>query len=79
MFTVKIQADFRFSDLSEPQAKSRQDQRKFGDLSHREASQEASSAPIAHHAHDRHHDQRVANQHKQPQQFLVLSQAAQQW
>jgi hypothetical protein len=50
MFTVKIQADFRFSDLSEPQAKSRQDQRKFGDLSHREASQEASSAPVAHHA-----------------------------
>ena len=61
------QADFHFSDLSEPQAKSRQDQRKFGDLSHREASQEASSAPVAHHAHDRHHDQRVANQHKQRQ------------
>ncbi|OPZ16260.1 MAG: hypothetical protein BWZ10_01494 [candidate division BRC1 bacterium ADurb.BinA364] len=51
-------------DMAERQPQSRDDQRKLADLRHRQAGQETGPAAVAHGAHDRHYDQRIAYQHK---------------
>jgi hypothetical protein len=61
------QAHLPLTQLAQLQPQRRQDQGELRDLGHGEARHQARAPPVAHRPHDRHHNQRVAHQHKQRQ------------
>ena len=53
--------------MAETDAHGDEDDGKLADLRHRQPGEKAGALAIAHVAHDRHDDQRVADQHEQRQ------------
>ena len=58
-------SDGILSQVTEAEAECGQNQGKFTDLCHRQSRQKSGAFAIAHIPHNRHDDQRVADQHEQ--------------